>query len=57
MHRDIKPDNIIFSRDEFKPKIADLGFVTKIEHNKQVNRNIGTVGYMSPELFLNQDKI
>lgn len=41
VHHDIKPDNLLFSR-EGHLKVGDFGVA---------NRNIGTLPYMAPELF------
>jgi serine/threonine protein kinase len=41
VHHDIKPDNVLFTDDEHL-KIGDFGVA---------NKNIGTLSYMAPELF------
>jgi len=45
VHHDIKPDNLLFSR-EGHLKVGDFGVA---------NRNIGTLPYMAPELFMEND--
>jgi serine/threonine protein kinase len=42
IHHDIKPDNILFATDT-KLKVGDFGVA---------NKNIGTLAYMPPEVFL-----
>jgi WD40 repeat protein len=44
VHRDIKPDNIIFVNGE--PKLADIGLVAAVEGTKS---SVGTAGYIPPE--------
>lgn len=50
-HRDIKPDNILFS-DEQKLKITDFSLAEKFS---DLESACGTPGYMAPEIF-NQEK-
>lgn len=54
IHRDMKPDNIIFKKKSFGSGIAlvDLGFATrKNEYDKLFSR-CGTPGFVAPEVFL-----
>jgi CHASE2 domain-containing sensor protein len=45
-HRDIKPQNIIFVKDQ--PKLADVGLVADIQPAGKENSLVGTLGYMPP---------
>ena len=52
VHRDIKPDNILYSHDEGVIKLCDLGFAKEIEaasEGETEDVTCGTVQYISPE--------
>ena len=57
VHRDIKPDNIMFAADG-TPKLADLGIARVSDGEAETtltktNMIVGTPAYMSPEQMLN----
>jgi serine/threonine protein kinase len=55
IHRDIKPDNILLTRDGLA-KVADLGLVKEIEADlnlTRTGRGLGTPHFMAPEQFRN----
>jgi hypothetical protein len=60
VHRDVKPDNIMFDADG-TPKLADLG-VAKFDDDRKTmvtltGMIIGTPAYMSPEQLMDSHKI
>lgn len=48
IHRDIKPQNIIISRDG-KVKVADFGIAKVVSSNTFTSNAVGSVHYLSPE--------
>jgi CHASE2 domain-containing sensor protein len=48
IHRDIKPSNIIFVNGV--PKLADIGLVTEVVTKADAMTQLGTEGYMAPEV-------
>jgi CHASE2 domain-containing sensor protein len=46
IHRDIKPQNIIFVNG--RPKLADVGLIAEILHPDRERTLVGTPGYMPP---------
>jgi serine/threonine protein kinase len=56
VHRDLKPDNILFTElgKEGELKIVDFGFALDLMSNKrmmQAQAQLGTQGYAAPEIF------
>ena len=53
VHRDLKPENIVFGiEDDIKSiKIIDLGVAVTLPFGKQSSDPIGTLAYISPEMF------
>jgi len=52
IHRDIKPDNIIITRDRESAYLVDFGIALSEDEAKKLTKSgfvIGTPGYMSPE--------
>ena len=52
-HRDIKPDNVMVTRD-FTIKLIDLDYGMELEGKKQegyMHSKLGTAFYMAPEIL------
>lgn len=56
MHRDMKPENIIFeNKNNLKVQIVDMGFATKVEEYQKIFTRCGTPGYIAPEILRGKD--
>lgn len=56
-HRDMKPENILLvssQMNDFRVKIADLGFAQQFDKDKGLELVLGTPLYMAPELVQHQ---
>jgi serine/threonine protein kinase len=61
IHRDIKPDNIVFKRRNFKlnakektpnlPKLIDFGLSTYTDKGFYIYRRVGSPGFTAPEIL------
>ncbi|CAI5742732.1 unnamed protein product [Hyaloperonospora brassicae] len=50
IHRDVKPENVLFSNDDVK--LCDFGFARQLAHpEEQVSDSCGTPGYAAPEIL------
>lgn len=55
MHRDMKPENIIFeNKNNLKLQIVDLGFSTYFHEYQTLFARCGTPGYIAPEILKNK---
>jgi len=53
IHRDIKPDNIMFTDNSENSgiKIIDFGLTKTLSPNEKVNEGMGTISYVAPEVL------
>ena len=50
MHQDLKPANILFSKNMKHVKLCDFGVSNRVEQTRQTkSANAGTLRYMPPE--------
>ena len=54
VHRDLKPANILLD-NKFSVRVADLGLAQKYVTSKAVKELVGTLGYIAPELALDNE--
>jgi serine/threonine protein kinase len=57
VHRDIKAENILFSTKDCSPILADFGFSINTDQHTKCQRMLGTVAYLAPELFSEEQEI
>lgn len=53
IYRDLKPENILIAENGYL-KLADFGFVRKVEQWDRAQTFCGTPEYIAPEIILNQ---
>lgn len=52
MHRDIKPDNILFrSKDNSQLVLVDFGLASNVDEKEYLFKRCGTPGYVAPEVI------
>ena len=54
LHRDIKPQNILYSEAEDTFKLGDFGTVKETKESRVLGTQIGTEGFMAPEVYNGQ---
>jgi len=57
VHRDIKPENFLVyhSGNKIKLKLIDFGFAAKLNNNEKLNDKIGSLQYIAPEMFKDEE--
>jgi len=53
MHRDVKPQNVLFSSSRRRPKLADFGWAVHTAPDEARWTLCGTLDYLSPEMVRN----
>ena len=53
VHRDLKPENLMIGTNSTL-KIADFGLASLSSANEKLTGELGTKGYMAPEIYLQQ---
>jgi len=59
IHRDLKPDNVVITRDR-DVKLMDLGVARLQQEGRDITRAgefVGSLAYAAPEQFINQDNV
>ncbi len=51
IHRDVKPDNIIYNDNPFQVKLVDYGFAVLESDAEQICKLKGSTAYAAPELY------
>jgi len=54
VHRDIKPDNLLISKDLSSVQLSDFGLATVLEKDQTASATVGTRAYLSPEMILKE---
>ena len=55
LHRDIKPDNLVFDKKGYL-NLTDFGISKKVKNNKIIKDKSGTPGYLSPEVLTGKNQ-
>ena len=57
IHRDLKPENIVMKQSQSRLiyKLIDLGYAKELGVSSLARSFVGTLQYVAPELFLEQD--
>jgi serine/threonine protein kinase len=52
LHRDLRPQNVLYHPKMRKVNIADLGSLRHFSHGDILTRCVAIIGYRSPEVML-----
>ena len=55
LHRDIKPDNLVFDKKGYL-NLTDFGISKEVKNNKIIKDKSGTPGYLSPEVLTGKNQ-
>ena len=58
IHRDLKPENIVMKQSQSRLiyKLIDLGYAKELGVSSLARSFVGTLQYVAPELFLEQEQ-
>jgi len=54
LHRDMKPENLLISKDLSSVKLSDFGLATVLVKDQTASTTVGTRAYLSPEMILKE---
>jgi len=54
IHCDVKLDNILIDKNKLNLKLTDFGYASKFRPGISLNKNLGSVSYMCPEMLNKQ---
>lgn len=55
VHRDLKPEKVVFFEKQGVVKLTDFGFSNRFQPGKTLNTSCGSLAYSAPEILLGDE--